>query len=72
MALRAVGVSLEGHYFLLDDDTTLPIVCMIDIDGDETANPDSCVIAIFKLPNGRFSGHDVREFDDDMRIKRSG
>jgi len=69
--LRAVGISLEGRYILLDDDRTLPIVCMLDAVGRETEHPDECVVAIFERPDGTFGGHDVREFEAaDMIIRR--
>jgi len=71
MSVQAVGVSLEGRYFLLDDNTTLPIVGMLDINGDDTEDPDKCIVAIFQMKNGMFSGHDIREFDESMRIKTS-
>ena len=65
----AVGLSLKGRFILLEDDTTWPIEQLLDGEGNETQDVDRCVGIVFQNPNGTFSVHEVREFDD-MRIDR--
>ena len=69
MTEQAVGINLEGRYILLEDDTTLPIVGMMDHAGDDTNNPAECVVAIFELRNGMFSGVFIHEFDPEQIIR---
>ncbi len=67
MTLQAVAVNRKGQYFRLDDDSKLPFCAMMDANGEDTEDPDACVIALFQLPNGRFSGVDLRLFGDDQQ-----
>jgi hypothetical protein len=67
MTLQAVAVNRKGKYFRLVDDSKLPFCSMMDINGDETEDADACVIALFQLPDGRFSGVDLRLFGADMQ-----
>lgn len=65
----AVGLSLKGRFLLMEDDTTWPIEQLLDADGQETHDVDRCVGIVFQNPNGTYSVHEVREFEE-MRIDR--
>ena len=65
--LLAVAVNRHGRYIRLEDDRKLPIVAMMDIHGDDTEDPATCVIAIIERPDGLFTGVDLRRFDEDMQ-----
>lgn len=62
MTLSATGLSLKGRYVLLDDDTTLPVVEMLDDSGETTHDVTAAVGIIFQLPNGKFSVEYVQTF----------
>jgi hypothetical protein len=65
--LCAVAVNRKGKFFRLDDDTKLPFIEMLDASGKKTLNPDDCIIALYQLPNGMFSGVDLRLFGHDQQ-----
>lgn len=65
----AVGISLTGKYILLEDDSTLPIVEMLDSKGERTDDPGSCAGIVYELPNGMFSVERMQVFiDNDLVI----
>lgn len=64
----AVGICLERRFILLEDDTTLKIVSMLDARGDETEDPAKAVVAIYQRPDERFGGVFVGLFDEEQRI----
>lgn len=68
--LTAVGISLEGKYILLDDDRTLQIVQMLDLDGNDTNNCLRCAGVVYRLPDGFYGVTDIMRFDG-LRIARS-
>lgn len=70
--MQAVAVNRSGKYFRLEDDRVIPFCSMMDINGNDTDDPAECVIALFQIPEGedgagKYSGADLREFDDDMQ-----
>lgn len=66
--LLAVGISLKGRYILMDDDSTVPIVQMLDGKAQETEDPAQCVGVVFQRPNGLYSVVEMKDFDDEHMI----
>lgn len=64
MTFSAVGLSLKGRYILLENDTTLPVVDMLDCVGESTQDPQAAVGIIYQRPEGTFSVEYVATFRD--------
>lgn len=66
MTVQAIGYNRAKQYFRLHDDSILPWCGMMDINGDDTNDPTKAIVVLFQLPDGMYSGIDLREFTDDM------
>lgn len=60
--MMAIGLCLTGRYILLADDTTMPIVGMLDSEGEDTDNPALAVVVMFQRKDGLYSGEFVQRF----------
>lgn len=60
----AIAVNRTARLVLLTDDVVVPITAMLDEHGDETSDPDKCLIAIVQLPCGRWGCCDLRDFEN--------
>jgi hypothetical protein len=61
--MNGTAVNRRGKFFRLENDGVLPFKRMLDIHGNVTTDPDSCIVAVFELPNGLYRGLDLREFE---------
>ena len=59
---EAIGLSLSGRYILLTDDTTVPIVMMLDRTGEETTDESACVAVIWERKEKTYSIAYVSDF----------
>jgi hypothetical protein len=63
--IEMTAVNRRGKFFRLVDETKLMFAKMLDIDLNPTDNPDKCIVALYRLPDGEFRGVDLRLFHDD-------
>lgn len=67
MTVAAVrAINRMKRLALLDGGAVVSITTMLDIDGDETNDPEECFIAILQLPNGSWACCDIRDFEDSV------
>lgn len=62
--INTTTVNRRGKFFRLIDGTILEFTAMLDCNCNPTDNPDECVVAICKLPDGLFRAIDLRILDD--------
>lgn len=62
-SIVAIAVNRRKQIFLMEDDTIIPFACMLDEFGIETDDPFKCITVIYQLPNGRFAGIALSEFE---------
>ena len=65
MAVAAViAINRKARLAILDSGAVVEIASMIDLDGNETNDPEQCFCAIVPLPCGRWACCDLGEFED--------
>jgi hypothetical protein len=62
--IQCTAINRREMFFRLIDGTILEFTAMLDCNCNPTDNPDECVVAICKLPDGLFRAIDLRILDD--------
>ena len=64
MCMTAVALNRKGKKIIMEDDSILTFGGMLDIHGNDTEDPNLCVLALVQLPNKMWTGVDLRLFDE--------
>lgn len=61
--MKVEAINRRMKIAVTDTDELCDFDTMFDIEGDETNDPDECVVAIVRLPNGLFEVIKLGDFE---------